>query len=223
MMTPLKGMMTYVIVCMMTSLLGGMASQCTEMELEFSYQILEEQSSGYYISNIKSDSRVASCFNQSTLDTLRFLFLVPPPLPLALDATSGVLKTSSRIDRDVLCARARDCSFEIQIAIQPVAFFHIFKTTLTILDLNDQTPTFEQSSLTRSLSEAASIGDVVLLPTARDDDGPAFGVTRYELRGVDAWAFQLRHSMRLDGVEEVKLELRVKLDREGKDRYFVKV
>ena len=213
----------YVLVVTFCIIHATARAQNDNLPTRFSYDILEEQSAGYYIANIKSDAALAQRYNETILGVLRFQFLIQPAIGVALDPRTGALTTSRAIDRDVICARQSACNVTLEIAVQPVSYFQIFKVTLTILDMNDLSPTFPQASVTKTVVESASVGEKILLPTANDDDSPRYGVQRYELRGSDSWAFDLETATRLDGVDEVYLVLLLELDREGKDRYFVKV
>ena len=184
-------------------------AQNTNTPTPLYYQLLEEQSSGYYISNIKQDAGLADIYDADTLASLRFQFLIQPSISVGLDSVSGVLSTNARIDRDATCPGLEICNVTLEIAVQPVQYFQIIKAVVTILDMNDNTPTFPQPSIVKTIAESADIGDTIVLPSAADEDSPTNGVTRYELQGQDAWAFDLDSVQRLDGVNEVKLLLQV--------------
>ena len=94
------------------------------------------------------------------------------------------------------------------------------QVTVEIIDINDNTPRFREPLIELQIIEAAQVGSVYILPTAADDDGPEFGVQRYEL---DSPVFGLQTGRKLDDSPEVKLQLRGKLDRETQSEYRLKL
>jgi len=60
-------------------------------------------------------------------------------------------------------------------------FLIVLKVTVEILDINDNSPRFRETQIYVPIVEAALVGSVYILPTASDDDCPAYGIQRYEL------------------------------------------
>jgi hypothetical protein len=61
----------------------------------------------------------------------------------------------------------------------------VFKLTITISDINDNAPEFDQHTVTLGISENVPPGSRFMLPTAIDRDYGKFDVQSYELRSND--------------------------------------
>lgn len=66
------------------------------------------------------------------------------------------------------------------------------------------------------------MGSVYILPTASDIDSPSFGIQRYELDSPSN-KFGLESTTKIDGVREVRLILKEKLDRETESQYRLRL
>lgn len=94
---------------------------------------------------------------------------------------------------------------------------------MTILDINDNDPTFSTNG-TRHIEvvESAPIGSRFPLPAATDADSPRFGVQRYVFAAQTSWSeavFDLRTDRNPDGSMDVRLVLVRGLDRETRSEY----
>ena len=73
-------------------------------------------------------------------------------------------------------------------------FFLYSQVDVTIDDINDNMPTFQQSTITRSLSEASVPGTTKLpLIPAIDNDSPIYAIVRYELIPENEFRLQVRY------------------------------
>ena len=164
-------------------------------------------------------------YRKEVLQQLEFRFLSDPRVPLAIDASDGVLRTKGRIDRDSLpnCRQMDRCEMSLDVTVQPVAYFRIIKVSLEIIDINDNPPRFGDSHHAFiSILESASIGSTFLLPSATDPDSPVYGVQHYDLNSL--WQnFELKITPKLDGFLDVRLLLKEKLDREMREEYVLKL
>ena len=144
---------------------------------------------------------------------------------LVIDERSGIIRTSDRIDREVLCTPPLDpagCQLRLDIAVQPMEYFQIVKVAIDIVDINDNEPRFETNLRVYELSESSLPGTTLLLPAASDADTPDLGVKHYLLQS-DSDHFDLTTQKKLDRSTDVKLILNRPLDREKQDVHFLRV
>ena len=112
------------------------------------YAIEEESAHGTPIGHgVGIDSgfieRLESLDETAVVDSLRYRFLTQPPKHFELDERDGVLKTKGRLDREEICSLADDgfaggaayasdnsCQIRVDIAVQPMQYFQIFKVNL---------------------------------------------------------------------------------------------
>ncbi|ELU15547.1 hypothetical protein CAPTEDRAFT_96860, partial [Capitella teleta] len=184
------------------------------------YEVVEEGRIGSTIAHLMRESGLADRHNQEILKELRFQFLSPPQGNISLESETGRLYTNGRIDREELCPKRNVCEVLLDIAVQPVTFFQIIKVAINIIDINDNQPVFPEPTFTLSILESAALESTFSLPSARDNDSPAFGVTRYDLVPDSPRSkFSLKVNKKLDGSSDVRLVLKKKLDREQRDLF----
>jgi len=105
------------------------------------YSVEEEVPAGTLIgSGVAVDSGLVDRHGPEAVGSMRFRFLTPPPPYLAIDDVGGLIRTVSRVDREQICSDIdrRTCSIRLDVVVQPVNYFRIFKVCLT---LNPLTPT----------------------------------------------------------------------------------
>ena len=181
------------------------------------YTITENEPSPATIADITHDAGLDSKYTSDVIQQLRFTFSdVPASIMDLFRITNGVLRTATRIDRDTICASQASCVVELAIQVQPIAYFEIIKVSVTIQDLNDNAPVFDEDKVSLSLTEASVPETLLSLPTARDPDSPVFGIREYKLE-PDSDVFRLK----VTGDRTVSLELRTVLDREKNSSYLL--
>ena len=95
---------------------------------------------------------------------LRYKFSDPPTL-FHLDDVTGAITTRAVIDRE----RLTDDVFDLFVQSVPSGQ-HLVEVRITVLDVNDNHPTFERPEITVSFSENDKSGTQVILDTATDAD-----------------------------------------------------
>ena len=189
------------------------------------YHVTENVRVGTRIGNVVIDAGLRRQHVHSVLRQLRFRFLTPPPIPVDIGHTDGIIVTTGDVDRESLtsCRQQATCDVTVDVTVQPVTYFRIIKVVLEVIDENDNAPRFGDSShAVLSISESASTGASFLLPSATDADSPQFGVSRYELL-TSYKQFGLLVTPKLDGFLDVRLVLRRRLDREVTDVFHLKL
>ncbi|XP_061163889.1 protocadherin Fat 4-like [Saccostrea echinata] len=157
----------------------------------------------------------------SVQSSYSYTFNEPQPY-FSLNPTTGEISTRAEIDRELLSSdrlnilvisRPPGDSSQIPIDIY-----------ITVLDINDNSPTFPQSPVNRDISEKANIGYSIRLDTATDRDINKNGnVTNYQIvaRNDDNKFRTVFDPSKFGQV--LYLELTSGLDREEKDSYEITI
>ncbi|CAB3399016.1 unnamed protein product [Caenorhabditis bovis] len=133
-----------------------------------------------------------------------------------LDRTSGTLRVNSKLDREqfpviVLPIFARDRGNP------PLA--SASEITLTLTDINDNAPSFEQASYDLYIAENSPVGSTVGTIVARDpDEGENADISFRIFGGSDAKLFDIEEDSEQNGV--VRLLSRIEFDYEAKTNKF---
>lgn len=135
----------------------------------------------------------------------------------SLNPTTGEISTKIEIDRELLSSDRLNI---LVIGRPPGNLSQIpIDIYITVLDINDNSPTFPQSPVQRDISEKANIGYKIRLDTAIDRDIKRNGnVTLYEIVKNDDNKFITVFDPSKFG-QVLYLELISGLDREEKDSY----
>ncbi|XP_076808174.1 protocadherin-11 X-linked-like [Clavelina lepadiformis] len=142
-----------------------------------------------------------------------------------VDKNTGELFTAVRLDREKLCPdNPETCKKDIEVAVLPSEYFQLVKIQLVIFDLNDNTPAFPSSQISKEISESAISGSVIRLDSAVDPDLGNNSINRYEIsssppsakdkNGLSVPYFKLDVLNNIDGTKIPQLILSKKLDRE---------
>lgn len=188
------------------------------------WELEEECPAGTRVGDLVEDAGLRDLHSSDIIQEFRFRFVADSVPFFDISATSGIIRTTSKIDRDspALCRQKEVCEIHLSVVIQPVRYLHIIKVIVEIKDLNDNPPMFKDNSFNLQIIEAASVGSAYVLPTAADWDSPKFGVRRYELI-PSSNKFSLHQTKKLDGSTEVKLALNDRLDRETEPQYRLRL
>ncbi|CAK8687619.1 unnamed protein product [Clavelina lepadiformis] len=142
-----------------------------------------------------------------------------------VDKNTGKLFTAVRLDREKLCPdNPETCKKDIEVAVLPSEYFQLIKIQLVVFDLNDNTPAFPSSQISKDISESAISGSVIRLDSAVDPDLGNNSINRYEIsssppsvkdkNGVSVPYFKLDVPSKIDGTKFPQLILSKKLNRE---------
>lgn len=142
-----------------------------------------------------------------------------PQSYFSLNPTSGQISTKTEIDRELL----KSDRLNILVISRPPGNTSQIPIDIyiTVLDINDNSPTFPESPVQRDISEKANIGYKIRLDTATDNDiGKNGNVTNYQIikRNDDGRKFRTVFDPSKFG-QVLYLELIDILDREEKDSY----
>ncbi|XP_061135148.1 protocadherin beta-16-like isoform X16 [Syngnathus typhle] len=176
-----------------------------------SYSIPEEMEKGSLVSNVAQDlgldlKRLKSGRARiHSGDSAEYI---------ALDKERGLLLVQERIDRETLCGETTLCALHLQLILEnPMEMFRI---TIEITDINDNSPRFASSSKRFEISESAIVGSKFVLEKAIDADTGANGLQSYSLSPTNN--FQLKLANQADGRKKVEMILQKSLDREQQEK-----
>src|SRR6218665_1588554 len=183
------------------------------------YSVTEESPNGTVVGNLALG---ADLYRAVDLTQTTFTILSNGNIPDAaniftIESSTGVLKTKTVIDRDVICAQQSVCQSLFSVTVRSNTYFRVIKVLVNINDINDCAPTFTPSRLNLTVSESAAVGELIPLPVAIDLDSPPNGVESYVLQpDQDLFRLQVRN---ISGLLDVRLNLTSMLDREQQSSY----
>ncbi|XP_066573615.1 protocadherin gamma-A11-like [Amia ocellicauda] len=181
------------------------ASEVVEGQIR--YSIPEEMKKGSFVGNIAQDLGLdlnrlrAGRARIVTGDSIQYT---------ELKTDKGVLVVSERIDREQLCGQISPCSFSFEVILENP--MELFRVTVEIVDVNDNSPTFPLKDIKLEISESAAPGARFLLGSAEDPDVGVNALQSYVLTHSDN--FVLKQHSRPDGSKYAEMVLQNPLDRE---------
>ncbi|XP_034086585.1 protocadherin alpha-3-like [Gymnodraco acuticeps] len=143
---------------------------------QISYSVSEEADKGTTVGNLAKDLNIHS----QQLEERGFR-IVSGYSKTFFEANlrTGALIVNDRIDREELCPNLPKCSLNIEgILSNPM---NIYRIEVTILDMNDNAPSFLEQTHVFNISESSSTGERYPLPIAQDADTGSNAVKTYKL------------------------------------------
>ncbi|XP_065814721.1 protocadherin gamma-A1-like isoform X26 [Labrus bergylta] len=177
---------------------------------QVSYSIPEEMAKGSVVGNIAHDlgldlkrlkSGKARVYTGGSLEYI------------GLNKERGVLLIQERIDREALCGETTPCALHFQLILENP--MELFRVTVEIMDINDNTPSFTNAEKRFEISESAVVGSKFVLEKAIDSDIGQNGLQRYLLTPTDN--FVLKPGNQADRSKKIEMVLQKPLDREKQD------
>ncbi|KAK2169175.1 hypothetical protein LSH36_12g29023 [Paralvinella palmiformis] len=216
-------LLCYTISVLLLTVIGSVASQDT-----LKYTVTEEGELGAFVGDVFQDMELFNKFNGNSdiLGQLRFRFLRGAQQGFVIDDKTGVIRTSTRIDREsdrLPCHNKDICDVKLDVAIQPIQYFQIIKVSVEIIDVNDNYPEFSERSITHSVPESSFPDSSILTLNVQDVDSPKNSIQRFELLPASNSVFRLTSSSQMDGSIEIKLKLQGTLDRERVSDYNLRI
>ncbi|XP_061581331.1 protocadherin beta-16-like isoform X27 [Cololabis saira] len=174
---------------------------------QVSYSIPEEMPKGSVVGNVVQDLGLDVKRLQSgkarvyTGDSVEHI---------GLNRERGVLFVQDKIDREILCGEVTPCALHFQLILENP--MELFRVTVEITDINDNSPSFTNSKKHFEISESAVIGSKFILEKAMDNDIGMNGLQQYYLTPTDNFILKLENQA--DGSKKVEMVLQKPLDRE---------
>ncbi|XP_026214086.1 protocadherin alpha-2-like [Anabas testudineus] len=149
---------------------------CDWSASQLSYSISEEVNKGTVVGNIAKDLNN----NVQELETrdLRIVSSYSKKY-FEVNLRTGNLFVNERIDREELCPTLVKCSMKIQAVLNNPMTAH--RVEVNVLDINDNSPAFNDKIYSLNISESSLTGERYLLPIAEDADTGINTVKSYKL------------------------------------------
>uniref|UniRef100_A0A9J7WUJ7 Cadherin domain-containing protein n=1 Tax=Cyprinus carpio carpio TaxID=630221 RepID=A0A9J7WUJ7_CYPCA len=181
------------------------------------YSVPEEMAPGSFVGDIVKDLGLE--LKRLTTGKAR-IFTAGGREYVALDREKGLIIIKERIDRELLCAGAVSaCSLSFEVILEnPIELYRI---TIEILDVNDNSPAFPRGEITLEISESASTGARFTVDSAVDPDVGINSIQSYSVHPTDH--FTLKTQSRSGSGKNVELVLQTHLDREKQDHLYLTI
>lgn len=191
------------------------------------YKIPEELPVNSVVGNIGTDSNIFQLLSAEDYASLRYRILLYPDTHnnyFSIVNTTGVLKTASPIDRELICFYEIVCKLNLHVAAQTESGqqFYTFKVSVFLEDINDNSPTFSMSTMTVKIDEDAAVSSPIPIISATDRDILNNTLQKYTLL-TQSDTFGLKVTRNLDDSLTPQLYVKKLMDREVQPYYFLKV
>ncbi|XP_030621290.1 protocadherin 2 alpha b 12 [Chanos chanos] len=174
---------------------------------QIAYTVSEEVNKGTFVGNIAKDLSI----NVQELESRMFHIVSTAGRKyFEVNVKTGVLFVNERLDREELCPSSTRCSVHLEAIVNNP--LNLYRIEVTILDVNDNAPSFRVKSKEFNISELAFEGDRFQLPRASDPDVGLNSIKSYKLSPNDHFSLDIQNGA--DQSVSAELVLQKALDRE---------
>ncbi|XP_037403078.1 protocadherin gamma-A2-like isoform X48 [Pygocentrus nattereri] len=185
------------VLALLTGLVSG----------QIRYSIPEEMSVGSLVGNIAADLGLEP---RRLIAGKARVFTAGGSEYVGLDREKGQLVVKERIDREQLCGEISACSLSFEVILDNP--MELYRVTVDILDINDNSPSFPRGEIELEISELAVPGARFPLESAIDPDVGLNALQKYTLHPIDRFNLNIKNAA--DGTKHVEMVLQSALDRE---------
>ncbi|XP_073685629.1 protocadherin gamma-A3-like isoform X26 [Garra rufa] len=176
------------------------------------YSIPEEMPVGSFVGNIVSDLGLEP---KRLISGKARVFTADSSEYIGLDKENGYLVVKNKIDREELCGEISVCSVSFDVIFENP--MELYRVTVDIQDINDNSPVFPKSRIEQEISELAVLGARFPLESAIDPDVGVNTLQKYTLQPTDHFKLNVQNGD--DGSKNVEMVLHSPLDREKKKHH----
>ncbi|XP_026049745.1 protocadherin alpha-8-like isoform X25 [Astatotilapia calliptera] len=198
--------------CWWVAISFSLMLSCVErVSAQIKYSVPEEVKVGSVVGNVAKDLGL----DISSLEKRRFRIVSgAEDAQFEVNPNNGALYVHGNIDREELCERIHPCIKNLKlVAENPMEIHHV---GVEIMDVNDNSPSFQEYEKILEMSESTITGRRFQLPTAHDPDVVTNTVRMYKLNHNDHFSLQIRER----GEDKVPfLVLQKSLDREKESEH----
>ncbi|XP_070769921.1 protocadherin alpha-8-like [Enoplosus armatus] len=183
-----------------------MLSCLERVSAQIKYSVPEEVKVGSVVGNVAKDLGL----DISSLEERRFRIVSgSKDAQFEVNQNNGVLYVHKNIDREELCESVSPCLMNLKmVAENPMEIHYV---GVEIIDVNDNSPSFQEEEKILEISESTVPGKRFQLPTAHDPDVVTNTVRVYKLNQNEYFSIQIRER----GEDKIPfLVLQKSLDRE---------
>lgn len=190
------------------------------------FAISEELAVGTHVGNLQEVEQLFPDLSKQERRVIQYGLLDQGDVPSSLfniTRQGGVISVARRIDRESICFTVENCIMKVNMlaSAQNSSQFdsRVITVHFKIADINDNSPTFDKSSIVLEVPEGSPQDTVLKISGANDRDyAVEYKVKNYTLQTSDD-VFSLATYQTLDGSSEIHLRLKETLDREIQDSY----
>ncbi|KAB5565493.1 hypothetical protein PHYPO_G00242220 [Pangasianodon hypophthalmus] len=181
------------------------------------YSVAEEMSPGALVGDVAKDLDLEP---KRLLEGKARIFAASGRDYVQLDREKGHITVKERIDREILCSSSTStCSISFEIIVEnPI---ELYRVTVEILDVNDNSPAFPRGEIKLEISESASVGARFAVDRALDADVGINSIQSYSIDPTEH--FTLKTQSRAGSGKNVELVLQTPLDREKEEHLYLTV
>ncbi|XP_053092832.1 protocadherin gamma-A12 isoform X14 [Pangasianodon hypophthalmus] len=181
------------------------------------YSVAEEMSPGALVGDVAKDLDLEP---KRLLEGKARIFAASGRDYVQLDREKGHITVKERMDREILCSSSTStCSISFEIIVEnPI---ELYRVTVEILDVNDNSPAFPRGEIKLEISESASVGARFAVDRALDADVGINSIQSYSIDPTEH--FTLKTQSRAGSGKNVELVLQTPLDREKEEHLYLTV
>ena len=218
------GAMVLILILLVLSHNALMASGQNYYQLY--YNVTEERDPGWIVGELMEDTGLDEYEMVESVE-LVFGYLeseAPHQDYFNIDPDSGSLWNVKKLDRESICPDPiLVCQLELNIRTEPHNHVHNIKVFITVEDINDNSPSFDDRNVAISVSESTAVGAPFVLPAAKDIDARKNGISMVRLEPEGNHPFSLDGTINPDGTMDLRLVLKKALDRESQETFNLHV
>ena len=153
------------------------------------YNFQEQEPDGSFVGNIARDLNLEAIISSTIFQSLQYSILFYKDGDyFRVDPDNSDLFTRGVLDREEICPYENQCVLELSVGARSATDLRKYYITVNLLDINDNSPRFNQSTFTLNIPESVTAGKKYTLPGALDDDrGPGNSIQSYSIRLVTSF------------------------------------